>query len=342
MVKTDMKSEKNNLTELKKWTTPILLVLFFIFLNLFMYGFVSRRLSNNFGSASTAKMVDVAAFLPFEEESQLVRIDSSLKFKDKEGLPILDGAAALVPVYAAFIDNVYPEGSVKYEGGSFSDDNFYGENFSEDSLMQYKNTVRGYRAIVDGDTDLFFCVKPSAEQAGYAEEQGVTLEYVHIGREAFVFFVNTDNPVENLTTDQIRQIYAGRIRNWREVGGSYRIINPVTRMEGSGSQNAMNAFMGDTPYGMKSPFAFAGGSIGYSFRYYLSDMVGNTGVRMLSVNGVSPDTEHIKDGSYPIVTDFYAIYRSDNDNPYLHELLEWILSEEGQEIIERTGYTGIN
>ena len=69
--------------------------------------------------------------------------------------------------YAAFVDAVYPIGSVTYEGGAFSDDNFYGENFAEDSKMQYNNTVRGYQAIVDGTTDILFCAAPSTQQEQY-------------------------------------------------------------------------------------------------------------------------------------------------------------------------------
>lgn len=121
-------------------------------------------------------MIDVGKYLPFEKNSELARVDSSLKLTDN--LPVLDGAAALVPVYASIIDCVYPVGSVTYEGGKFSDDNFYGENFAADSKMQYKNTVRGYKAIVDGDTDILFSAAPSEEQKKYAEEKGVELVYV--------------------------------------------------------------------------------------------------------------------------------------------------------------------
>ena len=339
-----------------------MLIVFFVLLNGSMYILVTGRLANNYGNASSAKMVDVRKYLPHEAESKLARISGSLKFeitkdgltgefrqqglrviraKTMDDLPVMDGAAALVPVYAAFVDCLYPAGAVTYEGGSFSDDNYYGENFAADSRMQYKNTVRGYRAIVDGVTDLFFSAKPSEEQAEYAREQGVELNYVPIGREAFVFFVNEKNPVENLTIPQIREIYSGKIKNWKDVGGPDRVINPVTRLEGSGSQTAMNAFMGETAFGRKSCFAFLGGSLGYSFRYYLNDMVANSGVKMLSLNGVYPDEEHIRDGSYPVVAEFYAIYRADNQNPYLQEILDWIVSEEGQEIIEKTGYVGL-
>lgn len=304
-----------------------------------MYILLTRRLSNNFSGATQSKMIDVSAYLPHEAESDLARVEASLELTGE--LPVLDGAAALVPVYASIIDSVYPEGSVTYEGGSFSDDNFYGENFAADSKMQYNNTVRGYKAIVDGTTDVLFCAAPSAEQKQYAEEQGVELVYVPIGLEAFVFFVNENNPVDGLTAEQIRSIYAGECTNWSEVGGPNRVINPVTRLSGSGSQTAMDAFMGDRKIAPKSPFAITGGSIGFSFRYYMDGIVGNEAVKMLSLNGVYPSAENIRNGTYPIIAQFYAIYRADNDNENIPILIDWILSEEGQTLIEECGYVRI-
>ena len=311
-------------------------VLIFAVFNAGVYFLLTGRLSNNFSGTDQSKMVDVGAFLPHKEGSDLPKIDASLHLEGD--LPVLDGAAALVPVYAAIIHNVYPEGSVTYEGGSFSDDNYYGENFAADSKMQYKNTVRGYKAIVDGDTDILFCAAPSEEQKQYAAEQGVELVYVPVGLEGFVFFVNAKNPVDNLTVQQVRDIYAGEITNWADVGGSRRVINPVTRLSGSGSQSAMERFMGDRPIGAKSPFAFTGGSIGFSFRYYLNDMVGSEQVKMLSLNGIYPSPENIQNGTYPVIAQFYAIYRADNENENIPLLIDWILSGEGQQIIEECGY----
>ena len=316
------------------------IVLAFALFNLSIYMLLTGRLANNFSSASQAKMIDVSKFLPFEEDSDLARVDSSLKLYDD--LPVLDGAAALVPVYAAIVNAVYPEGSVTYEGGEFSDDNFYGENFAADSKMQYKNTVRGYTAIVDGDTDILFCAAPSAEQKQYASEKGVELVYVPVGLEAFVFFVNENNPVDSLTVEQIRSIYSGEYKNWSEVGGVNRVINPVTRLAGSGSQSAMDSFMGDREMALKSPLAIMGGSIGFSFRYYMDGIVGNEKVKMIALNGVYPSEENIKNGSYPVIAKFYAIYRADNDNPNIPVLIDWILSEEGQTLIDESGYVRIN
>ncbi len=318
----------------------VAVVTVFALINLCLYGLLTRRLSNNFSDTSQAKMIDVRRYLPHTEGSDLPAIEASLQLT--ENLPVLDGAAALVPVYAAIINSVYPAGCVTYEGGAFSDDNFYGENFASDSAMQYKNTVRGYKAIVDGTTDILFCAGPSAEQKQYAEEAGVELCYVPIGLEGFVFFVNEQNPVEDLTTDEIRKIYAGEIQNWSEVGGPSRVINPVTRLAGSGSQTAFEAFMGDTPIGKKSPLAMTGASIGFSFRYYMDGIVENDAVKMLSLNGVYPSAENIQNRTYPIVASFYAIYRADNKNPNIPRLIEWILSDEGQALIEQSGYVRIS
>ena len=324
----------------KQLMAILAVVLIFAALNGSVYMLLTRRLSNNFSSASQSKMVDVKSYLPFEKESQLARVNSSLKLT--ENLPVLDGAAALVPVYASIIDSVYPEGSVTYEGGKFSDDNFYGENFASDSKMQYKNTVRGYKAIVDGETDILFCAAPSDEQKQYAEDKGVELIYVPVGLEAFVFFVNENNPVNNLSTQQIRDIYSGKIKNWAEAGGVNRVINPVSRLKGSGSQSAMDAFMGDVKVENKSPLAIMGGSVGFSFRYYLDSMVGSESVKMLSLNGVYPSEENIQNRSYPVIAEFYAIYRADNENKNIPVLIDWILSEEGQKLIEESGYVRIN
>ena len=324
----------------KQLLTIFLVLLLFVSFNLSLYTLLTMRLSNNFSDTSQAKMIDVSLYLPHNEESDLAKIETSLRLQDN--LPVLDGAAALVPVYASIIHNVYPEGCVTYDGGKFSDDNFYGENFAKDSKMQYKNTVRGYKAIVDGDTDILFCAAPSAEQKAYAEEKGVELVYVPVGLEGFVFFVNEKNPVENLTTGQVRDIYGGKYTNWSQVGGPNRIINPVTRLEGSGSQSAMNAFMGDTKIAPKSPLAIIGGSIGFSFRYYMDGIVGNKGVKMLSLNGIYPSAENIQNGTYPIIAKFYAIYRADNENENIPVLIDWLLSDEGQTLIEKTGYVRIN
>ena len=323
---------------MKKRLLILFCALFFLTLNLFLYVTITRRLGNNYSGATQLKMVDVSKFLPFEENSLLARTGASIHFSEGDDLPVLDGAAALVPVYASVIDNIYPEGCVTYKGGSFSDDNKYGENFADDSAMKYQNTIRGFDAVVDGSVDLFFTAHPSEEQMNIAKEKGVELEIVPVGLEAFVFFVNKNNPVDGLTADQIRKIYRGEITNWKEVGGPAKAINPLTRIKGSGSQTMMDKFMENDIHPEKNVFSIFGASIGYSFRYYLSGMVADNNVKMLAIDGVFPDSENIKNGSYPLTANFYVVYRKDNTNENVKKLVDWLLSEEGKRMIEACGY----
>ena len=316
--------------------------LIFVLANVFLGCTITRRLGNNFSGTSQLKMNDVGRYLPFEENSELARTGSSLKFEKSEDLPVLDGAAALVPVYASVIDEIYPEGTVTYKGGKFDDNNTYGENFADDSVMKYQNTIRGFKAVVDGSVDLFFTAYPSDAQLEYAKEKNVELAIEAIGMEAFVFFVNKKNPVDGLTIDQIRSIYRGEVTNWKDVGGPNKSIYTVIRVQGSGSQTMMEKFMkGEFHPATNNPLAIFGGAIGYSFRYYLSGMVKDDNVKMLAVNGVFPNAENIKNGSYPISAKFYVVYRKNDTNEKLQQLLTWLKSDEGQALIEGCGYVGL-
>ena len=158
-----------------------------------------------------------------------------------------------------------------------------------------------------------------------------------IGREAFVFIVNKNNPVDNLTVEQVKGIYSGEIKKWSEVGGENRYIDALQRNAGSGSQTAMLSFM-DGVQMKRSLTGLFGSAIGFSFRYYVEGIVENSDVKMLSLNGVYPSPENIADESYPLVSSFYAVYRKDDTNPNIPVLINWILSDEGQRIVGESGY----
>jgi len=78
-----------------------------------------------------------------------------------------------------------------------------------------------------------------------ARENGVTVNLTPIGKEAFVFFVNKHNPVSNLTIQQIKGIYSGRITNWKKLGGRNRNIRAYQRAKNSGSQTILESLLYD-------------------------------------------------------------------------------------------------
>ena len=304
-------------------------------------------LGTNFGiikynksiTVNTSPNIDIQAYLPFDEDSKIVKTDSKT-LKLTENLPRIDGAAALFPVYSAFVNAVYPNTTKLHDG-----------------IFEYNNTPDGYRLLAEKETDIFIGVYPSDEQRAYAEENQTTFEYTPIGTEAFVFFVHKDNPITNLTTEQIKDIYSGKITNWKDVGGKNEKIAAFQRNEGSGSQSMLKRFMGDTPITdaptemvndlmagiieQVADYKSKTNSIGFSFRYYVERIIKNPDIKMISIDGAAPTSENIRNGSYPILTPIYAVTYKENQNGNVDKLLEWILSDEGQYIINETGYVGI-
>ena len=79
-------------------------------------------------------------------------------------------------------------------------------------------------------------------------------------------------------------------------------------------------------------------AIGYSFRIYCSAPINkDIHVKLLAVDGVEPTAENIENGAYPLIVTFYAVTRSDA-NKSTRALLDWICSEQGQDLIEKAGY----
>ena len=292
---------------------------------------------------------------PFSEGTKAVSLEeqSTLRFH-REDLLRLDGATALYPVYAGFVQAVYPQGEYPlYDNTSEG----YGS-------VTCSGTVNAYERLITDRTDLIFAAAPSQEQLEMARRAAKELHLTPIGREAFVFFVNSRNPVEGLTVEQIQGIYTGQITNWNQVGGKNQPIRPFQRLENSGSQSALLRLMDGLPLIEPEKEDRVGGmggiiqqvasyrnyknSIGFSFRFYASEMAANDQIRLLALDGVSPTKESIRDGSYPISDSFFAITAAPigapdprESNPNLNAFLDWILSEQGQQIVEDSGYVSI-
>ena len=183
--------------------------------------------------------------------------------------------------------------------------------------------------------------------------------------EGFLFFVNENNPVKSLTTEQIRKIYSGKIKNWKELGGNDNEIIPYQRELNSGSQSGMlKLVMKDTPImearkeniieGMQaivnlvSDYDNGENSIGYSYYYYATTMYDDIDssvtdrIRFVAVDGVEPSAKTIQDGTYPIRTAYYiVINKAEKENSDVRKLVNTMLSDWGQDVAEEAGYVSI-
>jgi len=289
-----------------------------------------------------ADETDLSEYRPLKPDNKLVKIEQPELTIDSSH-PRIHGALALYPVYAAAVQAIYRD----------LDPAEFDERYAQNPPIRGGTTPAAFEALLDGAADLIFMGKPSDEQMQEAERRGATLSITPIASEAFVFFVSKTNPVDNLSIEQIRDIYSKRITRWSEVGGKNEKILPFQRPEGSGSQTAMERIMGDVPLAKPVQEEFQrdmggivnrvadyrnyGNSIGYSFRYYVEGMFKHDGVKLLSVNGIAPTVENIQNGTYPFVGPMVVI-TAGSENPHVQELIDWFLSSQGQDLLEQVGY----
>ena len=281
-------------------------------------------------------------FRPFVKNNLLANLDEDIDFEIIYNLPILDGATALYPVYASFVQAVYPEREYDISTGP----------------VFCNKTDEAFINLFEGKVDLIFCAEPSENQLEVFHENNIVLKLVPIGKEAFVFFVNSENPINNLSIDNIHRIYSGRIRNWKELGGLRQKIRAFQRPKNSGSQTMLEKIMDgipiikprreNVPHGMGdiisqvAEYRNFSNAIGYSFLYFSTVMVKNEQIKLLSIDGIYPSLTTIQDNSYPFSDCFYAIYIEKKEkNENIEPLIEWILSRQGQSLISMTGYIPI-
>ena len=281
---------------------------------------------------------------PFVEGSKAATLDGAASLHMEGDLPLLDGATALYPVYAAFAQAVYAEA-----------------DYVQVETARCTNTAGAYRALIAGERDVIFCAGPSVSQRAAAEEAGVELHLTPIGREAFVFVVGKENHVDGLSRQQIYNIYSGKTALWSTLGWKEGgQIVAFRRPETSGSESGLvNVVMKGRPVVAPQPLpdkSLVGSNslmqqvsvewngvqpaLGYSYRFFATTMYANPDTKLLAIDGYAPNDENIRSGKYPFVADVYAVTNGEPQGK-VKQLIDWILSPEGQELVEKSGYAPV-
>ena len=265
----------------------------------------------------------------------------------EEDFPKLDGSTACIPLMAQMMaDTTGIDLEVAQSGISVSTTAYAWENFG-----LYPDEEYTARMLVVYEAPDY--VKEELQEAN------VELEQKPIGVDALVFIVNEDNPVQALTQQQLRDIYAGKITNWKDVGGKDQEIVAFQRGEDSGSQTLFKKLLiqgGElmTPPSELAPAAMgelvdsiadynnSANAIGFSVYYYIDQMYSKPGLRLLAVDGVTPSNDALADGSYPLCNDFYAVIHPDAaaDSPE-RQLYDWLDTDAGQDCIKKSGYVAV-
>lgn len=260
----------------------------------------------------------------------------------RDDLPRLDGSTSTVPLALAVCAEVLGESREEVQ-----------------DLVRFNKTTTAYFNLLEGNADLLIVGEANDEVMARKKELNFEWEKQPFATDAFVFVVNEDNPVDSITVEQARDIYSGKITNWKELGGEDRPITALQRNEGAGSQTLMEKLvmqgtpmveapteyivttMGQLMEAVKS-FDGSPGAIGYSVYYYAEEMKMAQGLKLLKLEGVEPNPDTIRSETYPLVNPKYVVIPAGEPKSAPNKVLfDWLLSEDGQTLIAKEGYVSI-
>lgn len=234
------------------------------------------------------------------------------------------------------------------------------DNFS-DSNINFSDTKEGYKKLIDGQIDILFALEPTDDIITIAEAKGVELELIPIAKEAFVFYVNSANPVDALDISDIQKIYSGQVNNWSQIGGENSKIVAFQRPENGLNQREMivsvmkNLEMIDAPkdvlydknYGeikdLIAGYDNSKNAIGYSYyteakALYDIDAKTDDTIKFLRINDIAPNYETIHNGTYPVQTNYYLVKNKNNNSERIKIFMDAILSDRGKRVVREAGY----
>lgn len=256
--------------------------------------------------------------------------DKTGKANEISGSVVIAGSTSVQPLseeLAATFMDANPGISVEVQGGG---------------------SGQGIKAIQEAIADFGALSRNVKEE----EKDAISTEYV-IAKDGIAVVVNPESSVTDLTVDQIKKIYTGEIKNWKEVGGDNAPIVVVTREEGSGTRGAFteitkvmskneageeidgttkDALVQGSTGAVMQTVTTTPNTIGYVSLGTLSDTV-----KAVNVEGVTPNIETVLSGEYKISRPFLYVTGSEITEA-AQLFIDFVMSEEGQTIVEESGF----
>ncbi len=252
------------------------------------------------------------------------------------------GAAAGTSENGNVTGNVSTNGSTSMEKviGILSE-SFMQENPNCKITYDATGSGSGIEAVSNGSTDIGLASRDLKD-----EEKAKGLEQTTIAKDGIAMIVNKDNPISDLSVDQIAGIYEGNTKNWKDVGGDDDTIAPIGREAGSGTRDGFETITDTKDKCKLSQELTSTGAvieavknskqaIGYAS---YSDVQGQEGIKILTVGKVECTAEHISDGSYKIQRNFNLITNSGKKlDGAAKAFFDYMTSKDSASLIEKAG-----
>lgn len=175
------------------------------------------------------------------------------------------------------------------------------------------------------------------------KEEEMNLTYVEIARDGLALIVNPENPIQNLTSEQVRDIYTATITDWSQLGGPKAKINIIAREEGSGTRSAFTELvMGEEEISPKSIVQDSNGAVRQlvgddpNAIGFISLGLVNDKVKALHLDGIEATRENIINDSYRLSRPFLYVTNGEPSG-VAKSFIDFTLSSEGQKLLSNEG-----
>ena len=173
-------------------------------------------------------------------------------------------------------------------------------------------------------------------------EEAKKLNAIVVARDGIVMVVNLKNKVNNLTVDQIRDIYNGKIKNWKELGGDNSPITVISREAGSGTRSSFETIIKNITLLKEALIQDSNGTVRETVINdanaigYISHGLVNEKIKALQTNGISCTADEIMNGRYILVRPIYLLTKGEPAGG-VKNFIDYVISPEGQETIKSSG-----
>jgi phosphate transport system substrate-binding protein len=211
----------------------------------------------------------------------------------------------------------------------------------------------GISALISGTCDIAQSSRPMKfDEKQKMSEAGKTVKEVIVGYDALAVVINPSNPVNQLTRQQLEQIYTGKITNWKEVGGADMKIVVYARESSSGTyeffkehvmknKNYANSVLSMPATGaIIQSVKQTKGAIGYVGLAYVNKEVKALKVSYDGKTFIEPTVANAKNKTYPVVRPLYYYYSINNEKK-VKPFIDFVKSDEGQKIVEKVGFVSL-
>ena len=316
-----------------------------------LYDIVDNTLYGTEGD--TGKEIYLPEYLPSVPNNLLASPASLPSLRIMANYPRLSGDINLLPIYGAIARAVYGVQNQDHQPPANHNDDT-GDNADDPyslNVVNYNWTLKQPMSqLVRNGCDIAFGDLAAAQEltALAVQEGREAPELTPIAQEALAFFVHRDNPVEDLSLEQLRDIYAGKIRSWKDVGGPDTRIFAFQTDDERTQQALTNMVMRDRatirplmdPTASVADYSNRPDSLGYAFFWRANKLFPQGEIRFLSIDGIAPTPENIRSGRYPLTFPLVMATRQSPDKE-VRELMDWICGPEGQELIDRAGFVSL-